>query len=231
MPKRKLQRFRDIETFNNVFQPAFNEIFKNDFYLKGKWNTEYFGNTNPITLELGCGRGEYTTGMAQLFPANNYIGIDIKGARIWKGAHTALKEKLYNVAFIRTHIECAVSLFAKEEIDNIWITFPDPQIKKKKKRLTSARFLNFYRLFIKNNARIRLKTDNLLLFEYTLNIVNYNGFKIIHNTKNLYNSEITDKTFNIKTYYEQQFLSKNMKINYLCFELNNEKTVEEPPEQ
>jgi tRNA (guanine-N7-)-methyltransferase len=181
-------------------------------------------------LELGCGKGEYTTGLAKRFPEKNFIGVDIKGSRMWRGARTALKENLTNVRFLRTHIELVNSFFGPDEVDEIWITFPDPQLKKKRKRLTSPRFLMNYSRFLRNNGLIHLKTDNTVLFRYTLELAKTNGFIIRVQTSDLYHSGLTDDILDIKTFYEQQFLARGMNINYLCFELPNEKTIIEPPE-
>src|SRR4030042_687760 len=163
-----------MNTFPNVIQPAFEEAFRTDYPLKGKWNREFFKNQHPLVLELGCGKGDYTLGLASLFPEINFIGVDIKGARIWKGAKTALLESIPNVGFLRIRIEFIDSFFAPGEVDEIWLTFPDPQLEKKRKRLTAPKFLNEYRMFLKNNGVIHLKTDNKVLYNYTLDTVRYN---------------------------------------------------------
>jgi tRNA (guanine-N7-)-methyltransferase len=229
--KKKLQRFAEMETFSNVIQPEFDEIFRKDFRLKGLWNHQRFCNENALVLELGCGKGEYTVGLAKQFPEKNFIGVDIKGSRMWRGARTALQENLGNAIFLRTHIELINSFFGTEEVDEIWITFPDPQLKKKRKRLTSSGFLNSYTRFLKNNGMIHLKTDNTVLYEYTRDLAIINGFKIRFQTDNLYNSGFNNDILNIKTFYERQFLDQGMKINYLCFELPHDKTIEEPVEE
>jgi tRNA (guanine-N7-)-methyltransferase len=230
MGKKKLQRFAEMETFTNVIQPSFKEIFHKDFITRGKWKEQQFGNTNPIVLELGCGKGEYTTGLARRVPEKNFIGVDIKGSRMWRGARTALKENLTNVRFLRTHIELVNSFFGPDEVDEIWITFPDPQLKKKRKRLTSPRFLMNYSRFLRNKGLIHLKTDNDILYGYTLELAKINGFPIRVQTSDLYHSGLSDEILEIKTFYEQQFLARGMSINYLCFELPNEKTIIEPPD-
>lgn len=230
MSKRKLQRFAEMETFSNVFQPEFKSIFNTNFYLKGNWHKMCFENDNPIILELGCGKGEYTVGLASLFGEMNFIGIDIKGARIWKGARQALDQQLHNVRFIRTHIEQVSSFFGHNEVSEIWLTFPDPQPKKKRKRLTSSRFLNAFSQFMKNNGIIHLKTDNHLLYHYTLELVKENQLKIRYETNDLYRSDFQNEILQIKTFYEQQFLDQGLNINYLSFELPHDKTIIEPPE-
>jgi len=231
MVKKKLQRFADMATFSNVVQPAFDEVFGKDFHLKGNWNGRFFKNGYPIVLELGCGKGEYTTGLARRFPQKNFIGIDIKGARMWKGARTALAGNLNNVAFLRTHIEMIGSFFGTDEIDEIWITFPDPQLKKERKRLTSSRFLNTYSNFLKKGGLIHLKTDNAVLYQYTLDLARFNQLPVKVNTRDLYHSGIDSDILGIQTFYERQFLDKGMKITYLCFELTDGKKIEEQPDE
>jgi tRNA (guanine-N7-)-methyltransferase len=231
MTKKKLQRFADMETFSNVIQPSISEILGKDFYLKGIWNRNYFFNNYPVVLELGCGKGEYTVELARQFPLRNFVGVDIKGSRMWKGAKTALDDKISNVAFLRTRIELITSLFGNEEVYEIWITFPDPQVKKRRKRLTSAGFLNSYSRLLKNNGLVHLKTDSQLLYEYTLNLIRYNRLNIKFNTSNLYNSGLNDEILSIRTFYERQFLEQGLNIHYLCFELPHEKAIEEPAER
>ncbi len=230
MGKKKLKRFKEVETFSNVFQPKYDEILNKDFKLKGKWNSLYFKNNNPIILELGCGKGEYTLSLAQMFPDKNFIGIDIKGARMWRGAKTANENNINNLVFIRTRVEFINSFFSKNEIDEIWITFPDPQLKKyrTKKRLTSSRFLNSYKNIIKNNGIVHLKTDNKLLYEYTLAIINKNELNILENTNDLYKSNIFDEILSIKTFYELQYLEKGQNIHYIKFQLNSSSPIVEP---
>jgi tRNA (guanine-N7-)-methyltransferase len=231
MVKKKLQRFADMETFSNVVQPAFDGVFGKDYHLKGNWNRLFFKNENPIVLELGCGKGEYTTGLARRFPNKNFIGIDIKGSRMWKGARTALAEHLGNVAFLRTHIEMISSFFGVDEIDEIWITFPDPQLKKKRKRLTSPRFLNTYEGFLKKHGLVHLKTDSTVLYQYTIDLAKLNQLPVKINTRDLYHSGIDSDILGIQTFYERQFLDQGMKITYLCFELSDGKKIEEPVEE
>jgi tRNA (guanine-N7-)-methyltransferase len=231
MVKKKLQRFTDMEAFSNVVQPAFNEVFGKDYPLKGNWNRLFFKNENPIVLELGCGKGEYTIGLARRFPKMNFIGIDIKGSRMWKGARTALSEHLDNVAFLRTHIEMIHSFFGENEIEAIWVTFPDPQLKKKRKRLTSSRFLNTYGGFLKKGGLVHLKTDSTVLYQYTIDLAKFNRLPVKINTRDLYHSGIDSDILGIQTFYERQFLDQGMKITYLCFELSDGKKIEEPAEE
>jgi len=229
MSKRKLQRFAEMKTFPNVIQPAFEEVFNKNFYLKGAWNKKFFKNPNPIILELGCGKGEYTIELARRFPSRNFIGVDIKGSRLWKGARIALQENLVNTAFLRTHIEFIDSFFNRNEVDEIWLTFPDPQIRKKRKRLTSPRFLNKYSRFLKDSGVLHLKTDSYLLYDYTLDLVIKNELVLKFSTDDLYNSDLDNELLAIKTYYEKQFLDQGLKICYLSFEMTYEKSIEEPP--
>jgi len=228
--KGKLKRFEEMGTFNNVFQPSFEEVFQKDYYLKSNWNLKVFKNDYPIVLELGCGKGEYTTGLARRFPEKNYVGIDIKGARIWKGAREANINKMDNVAFLRTRIEHINSFFGDNEISEIWITFPDPQIKKRrnKKRLTSSRFLNMYKKFLIGNGIIHLKTDSVEMYEYTQNIIAHNRLENLWHTKNLYKQNNNDDILSIRTFYEELYLNEDKKITYTKFRLNNTKPIEEP---
>jgi tRNA (guanine-N7-)-methyltransferase len=206
--------------FSHVFQPT-TEICRSDsFPLKGKWASEYFKNNNPIVLELGCGKGEYTVGLAEKSLNKNFIGVDIKGARIWRGAKTALENKMNNVAFVRCRIDNICSIFGKNEINEIWITFPDPQPGKAKKRLTSPKFLNYYTNFLQKEGFVNLKTDNTMLHEYTEKIITHNKLNIDKNTANLYNSDISDNILSIKTHYESIFLKQNIAIKYISFQLS-----------
>ncbi len=231
MSKGKLAKFAEVETFYNVLQPKFDEVFKKDFHLKGIWKSSFFNNNNPITLELGCGKGEYTVGLAKRFPDRNFIGVDIKGSRIWKGAKEALENNLKNVCFIRTRIELISSFFAKDEVEEIWFTFPDPQLKKPLKRLTSSRFLNNYSNFLIENAWINLKTDNTVLFEYTRLLTEYNNLEIDIAIDNVYESGETDDILSIKTFYEKEWLSQGLQSHYIRFKHNRDKKIEEVPEQ
>jgi tRNA (guanine-N7-)-methyltransferase len=229
----KIQRFAQNETFDHVFQPSFNEVFEKEYKLKGRWAKQVFGNSNPIVLELGCGKGEYTVQLARDYKEYNYIGIDIKGARIWRGAKQSEEEQLKNVAFLRTRIEFLESFFAENETEEIWITFPDPQLKKRrnKKRITGPRFLNMYKKIVKDRGIIHVKTDNVVLYEYTRALAIYNNFEIIADTDDLYNSPVYNDVLLIKTFYEQQFLEQGMSIKYLAFRLNSDITVKELPNE
>jgi len=224
----KLLRFNENERFTNVIQPKFDEVFNTNYPMKGKWHSEYFGNQNPIVLELGCGKGEYSIGLAQNFSYRNFIGIDIKGARLWKGAKYALTNNMRNVLFIRTRIDVINSLFAPDEISEIWITFPDPQLKKPLKRLTSSRFLNRYRKLLITNGIVHLKTDSSELYEYTLQLAVDNNLVIRANTSDLYNSELADNILSIRTFYESQFISAGKSIKYLSFQLPAHNEIIEP---
>lgn len=231
MGKKKLQRFAEMETFQNVIQPPFEEVFKKDHKLKGKWKKEFFKNENPIVLELGCGKGEYTIGLARQYPNRNFIGIDIKGARMWRGAKTAVTENIHNVGFLRTRVDLINSFFASEEVAEIWVTFPDPQPKKYYKRLTSSRFLGYYQKVIAENGVVNLKTDNANLYQYTRDLVKLNELGILTDTDNLYHSGIVDEILSIKTFYEQQFLEQGKPIHYIRFKLDKLKQLEEPEEK
>jgi tRNA (guanine-N7-)-methyltransferase len=216
-----------MKTFEHVVQVPFNKIKHNDFHLKGKWAEDFFQNENPVVLELGCGKGEYTVALAGRFQEINFIGVDIKGARLWKGAKIAQKEALKNVAFLRTNIEIISQFFGPGEVDEIWLTFPDPQMKKTRRRLTSTAFLNKYRSFLKKGGTIHLKTDSNFQFAYTRALAHQNNFEILVETDNLYQSEALNETLQIKTFYEKQWLSRGINIKYLAFQLNNAE-LEEP---
>jgi tRNA (guanine-N7-)-methyltransferase len=228
--KNKLARWTEFGSYDNVIQPEIGEVSGKDHPVKGKWNQLLFKNNNPIVLELGCGKGEYTVGLANAFNNNNFIGIDIKGARMWRGAKTANEQKLGNVAFLRTRIEFINSFFCENEVDEIWITFPDPHPggRNSNKRLTSPWFLNLYRQFLKNNGLVHLKTDNTELYEFTRKVAAQNNLETITSTNDLY-SEESNNILSIKTHYEKMFLAKGMKINYLSFRLEKNKTIENGP--
>lgn len=218
--KNKLKRFNENETFNNVIQPTREEVV-NQFNYKGKWN-EFFGNNNPIVVELGCGKGEYTIGLAALNPDKNYIGIDIKGARFWRGAKTAVQNNFDNVAFVRTQIELVEHIFEENEVSEIWITFPDPQIKYKrtKHRMTNAIFLDKYKKILKPNGIIHLKTDSEFMHGYTLGLLHGLGIPVNYANHDIYKNEgAPAEVTSIKTFYELQYLTKNKPITYLQFTL------------
>ena len=213
MGKDKLKRFAEIGTFSNVLQLDAGKPFK------GAWGTGFFKNANPVVLELACGKGEYTVNLATLFPDKNFIGIDYKGNRIWRGAKTALETGVNNAGFLRIQIEMILDYFAPGEVDEIWITFPDPQpqISREKKRLTSTRFLDMYKLLLKPGGVIHLKTDNDDLHAYTAEKIAAEGLKLHINTGDLYHSEFANEALSIKTYYEKKYLKENKNINYLKF--------------
>jgi tRNA (guanine-N7-)-methyltransferase len=219
--KNKLKRFRENETFKNVIQPTREEI-TSGYSKLGKWNQE-FGNEHPICLELGCGKGEYTVALARKNPHVNYIGIDIKGARFWRGAKTAIEENLPNVRFMRTQIELVDLIFAKDEVGEIWITFPDPQIKytRTKHRMTNPGFLAKYKKVIKSDSFINLKTDSEFMFGYTLGLLEGLGLEIDYAHHNIYkNSESPKDVIETQTFYERQYLEKGKSITYLRFKLD-----------
>lgn len=225
MPKRKLQRFAEIGTFKNVFQHIQLEEKIPEFKLKGQWNEVHFKNNNPIVLELGCGKGEYSLGLAEKYPDKNFIGLDLKGNRIWRGAKTALEKNMNNVGFVRTRIDIIESIFSKNEVSEIWLTFPDPQPQKTRarKRLTSPRFLERYRNVLKPGGIIHLKTDNVPFYEYTLEVIRENSGMLIDHTNNLYGSPgHTNRTevCSIQTFYEKKYTDKGMKICYVKFKVN-----------
>lgn len=219
-----------MKTFSNVIEPPVVEHLIKEHHLRGKWKELFFGNNHPLVLELACGKGEYTVGLANRYPEKNFIGIDIKGARMWRGAKTATKEKILNAGFLRTRIEFAGAFFAPGEVDEIWITFPDPQPKKALKRLTSSRFLSYYQQFLKPGHPVHLKTDNKDLFQYSYELVKYNELRVEAFTRDLNKEQGFDDARSIQTYYEEKFLAEGLKIQYMCFLLPHEKELQEPPE-
>ena len=232
MGKNKFKKFAEMQTFPNVFQCKAGEIadMQKPYEMAGIWKTDFFKNEHPIVLELGCGRGEYTVGLARMFADKNFIGVDIKGARIWAGAKEAYLDNITNVAFLRTNIEFIPRFFFPDEIDEIWITFPDPQMKKATKRLTSSFFMKRYQQIMKAGGLIHLKTDSPFLYQYTVEMVRVNGFETMFSTDDLYASaELRDNPIlNLKTHYEKQWLDRGMKIKYICFRLDHKENLIEP---
>lgn len=231
MSKNKLAKFAEMETLPHVFQYPFAVLqSKGSFPLKGRWHSDFFHNDNPIVIELGCGRGEYTVGLGNRFPQKNFIGIDIKGARMWTGAKESHQAGLKNIAFLRTEIELLDHFFSEGEISEIWITFPDPQMKKVSKRLTGSRFLSLYRKVLKLDGRIHLKTDSPFLYTYTKALVELNQLPVHEITDNLYGDNVVNEILGIKTYYEQQWLDRGLTIKYISFELNKTNSDLQEPE-
>ena len=221
--KNKLKRFIENESFDNVIQPLRDDLIKFNFDFRGKWKKKVFKNSNPIVLELGCGKGEYTVNLAKLNPNKNYIGIDIKGARFWRGAKTAIEEKLENVYFLRTQIELLDFIFEKNEIDEIWLTFPDPQIKfqRRKHRLTNTKFLSIYKNILNDSGIIHLKTDSEFLHGYTLGKLEEMSINPIVSNHDIYkNSNAPVEATQIQTHYEKIYLNEGKKITYLNFKFN-----------
>ena len=251
MAKGKLEKFAEMETFSNVFQYPFAVISQTDFPLCGRWHEDYFHNENPIVLELGCGKGEYTVELARMYPDRNFIGVDIKGARMWTGAKAALAEGLGNVAFLRTNIEMIDRFFAAGEVSEIWLTFSDPQMKNPRKRLTSTYFLNRYRQILADGGIINLKTDSDFLFTYTQLTVEKNRLPLLFSTTDLYHindndnenendnvnvnvndnanglDDATQQILGIKTHYEKMWIERGLNIKYLKFRLPQEGNLEE----
>jgi len=221
MAKRKKKKFAELETFTNVIQIPYTYLWQKDYELKGKWSREIFGNDNPLVLELGCGKAEYTLALSKMFPQKNFIGIDIKGERLWRGAKTALEEGLNNTFFIRSRIDFIDNLFAPGEVSEIWITFPDPQPSKRrsKKRLTHPVFLEKYGKILASDNVVHLKTDSDLLYEYTLEVLQEQGFPVLINTNDVYKDFADDTILTIKTFYEQFFLKEGKKIKYIRFSI------------
>ncbi len=235
MSKNKLSKFADMATYPHVFQETNFDDLEQPHEMKGHWNDSFFHNDHPITLELGCGKGEYTVGLARMFPERNFIGIDIKGSRMWTGATESLNEGLKNVAFLRTRIEFITRFFDRNEVDEIWLTFCDPQMKKPTKRLTSTYFLNRYRQFLRDQGIVHLKTDSNFLFTYTQYMMEENHLAPVILTRDLYKEapslQLNDdqlKLLQIKTYYEEQWILRGIPIKYLSFALPHEGTLTEP---
>ena len=220
--KNKLKRFKENETFANVFQPSRQDLIEGVFDLKGKWNSKIFNNDNPIVLELGCGKGEYTVGLAQRYPEKNFIGVDIKGARFWRGAKTAIEENINNAKFLRAQIELIDDAFAENEVDEIWITFPDPQIKYKrtKHRMTNLQFLERYKKILKEDGIMHLKTDSEFMHGFTLGLLHGAGHEVLYANHNVYKLEGSpEEVTQIQTFYENQYLEQDKAITYIRFKI------------
>lgn len=224
MGKDKLRRFRENLTFACFLQPDFDQVFRTDHPMKGNWARDFFHNDNPIVLELGCGKGEYTVALAERDPNRNYIGIDIKGARMWRGAKTATERGMTNVGFLRTRIEFINSLFAEGEVSEIWITFPDPQLKTRRarKRLTSPIFLEYYAKMLRHDGFINLKTDSKHLYAYTNSVIEHFGLECEVSNPDIYGSGYADETLSVKTAYESRFLEMGLPITYTRFSLGEQ---------
>lgn len=220
--KNKLKRFNENENFHNVIQPTREEVVNQKLALKGNWNKTFFKNENPIVLELGCGKGEYTVGLAERYPTKNFIGIDIKGARFWRGAKTAVENSMNNVAFLRTQIELIEHCFAENEVSEIWITFPDPQIKYKrtKHRMTNTQFLQRYKKILAPTGLMHLKTDSEFMHGYTLGLLHGEGHEVLYANHNIYKNEGAPAVVTaIQTFYEKQYLEINKPITYIQFKI------------
>lgn len=229
MGKGKLAKFADMEAFENVFQYPFSVIDNVPFEMKGHWRDMYFNNSNPIVLELGCGRGEYAVGLARKYPDINFIGVDIKGARMWTGAKQALDEGLKNVAFLRTNIEIIDRFFDKDEVQQIWLTFSDPQMKHVRKRLTSTTFMTRYRRFMEDGGLVHVKTDSNFLYTYTRCMAEHNQLSIHVATADLYHTPgMDERLLSIQTYYESMWMKRGIDIKYICLGLPREGELSEP---
>jgi tRNA (guanine-N7-)-methyltransferase len=226
--KNKLKKFAEMATFEHVVQTTFDELKNNGFEYKGRWSSGFFGNAHPIVLELGCGKGEYTVKLASHFPDFNFIGVDIKGSRMWNGATKAKELGLKNVAFLRTNIENIQHFFAPGEVAEIWLTFPDPQMKKTRKRLTAVNFINNYRQIMVPNGIVHLKSDSNFMYRYTEAMVKENTLEVIRKTEDLYHSDLLDEVLSIQTFYEKQWLDRGLSIKYLAFRLSHQEPLREP---
>ncbi|MCX6304811.1 MAG: tRNA (guanosine(46)-N7)-methyltransferase TrmB [Bacteroidetes bacterium] len=220
MAKKKLIHFQENRSFPHLIQPSYNDLFSG-FSLKSGWSKDFFNNDHPIILELGCGKGEYTVGLADKYPLSNFIGIDWKGARLWRGSKTVSEQALKNVGFVRAMVDHVEQIFAPSEIAEIWITFPDPQVKKERLRLTSPVFLAKYKNILTQGGIIHLKTDDHFLYTYTLDVIKSQNHHLISCTEDLYQSGTTDDVVSIQTYYEKRWLELGKKICYLRFQLGS----------
>lgn len=228
MGKNKLEKFADMASYPHVFEYPYSAVDNVPFEMKGNWHKEFFKNDNPIVLELGCGRGEYTVGLGRMFPDINFIGVDIKGARMWTGATESLESGMQNVAFLRTNIEIIDRFFAPDEVAEVWLTFSDPQMKKATKRLTSTYFMERYRKFLIDGGIIHVKTDSNFMFTYTKYMIEKNQLPVDVMTEDLYHSGMTDEILGIRTYYEQQWLDRGLNIKYIKFHLPQSGELQEP---
>ncbi len=220
--KNKLKRFKENETFPNVFQPEREEVVTDSFALRGNWKADFFKNDNPIIVELGCGKGEYSVALAEKYPNKNFVGIDIKGARFWRGAKSAVENNMTNVAFVRTQIELIDHIFGENEVEEIWITFPDPQIKYKrtKHRMTNTEFLKLYKRILKEDGVVNLKTDSEFMHGYTLGLLHGEGHEVLYANHNVYTNEGSpSEVTSIQTFYEKQYLEINKAITYIRFKI------------
>jgi len=217
--KKKLIHFQENLTFTHLFQPSYGDLISG-FSFRGRWHDGFFGNNHPIVVELGCGKGEYTVGLAMKYPQKNFIGIDWKGARLWRGSKTVLEQELKNVGFMRAMVDHVEQIFYSAEISEIWITFPDPQVKKERLRLTSPVFLSKYQNILTPDGIIHLKTDDPFFFSYTMDVIREHGHKLLWATTDLYQSGTRDDVVSIQTYYENRWLEMGKKICYLKFQLN-----------
>ncbi|MEI6681241.1 MAG: tRNA (guanosine(46)-N7)-methyltransferase TrmB [Bacteroidota bacterium] len=220
MGKKKLVHFQENLLFPHLFQPDYNDLIP-EFSLRGRWHEKFFGNNHPLTVELGCGKGEYTVGLAARYPERNFIGIDWKGARLWRGCKTVSEQQLKNVAFVRTQVGLVDSIFAPGEVTEIWITFPDPQLGKERLRLTAPLFLEKYRNILAPGGIIHLKTDDAFFYNYTLGVARLNQHRILSSTDDLYHSGNNDDVGSIQTYYETRWLGMGKKICYVKFQPGN----------
>ena len=226
MGKNKLSKFADLESFHNVLQVPYQSLKQAHHPLRGNWNLNFFEKPQPIVLELGCGKGEYTTGLAEIDQGKNYIGIDIKGSRMWSGATYAIQNGLSNVGFLRSQIELIDNFFGPSEVSEIWLTFPDPQMQRWRKRLTSTRFIELYQKFLVTGGIVHLKTDSNFMFQYTLEMAKINGFEIVIQNDNIYEEELTHPALGIKTYYEEQWIARGISIKYVSFIPHQNKLIE-----
>ena len=228
MGKGKLAKFADMRDYPHVFEYPYSVVDDVPFEMKGNWKRDFFKNDNPIVLELGCGRGEYTVGLGRMYPDKNFIGVDIKGARMWTGATDALNEGMKNVAFLRTNIEIINRFFAEGEVSEIWLTFSDPQMKKATKRLTSTYFMNRYRKFLTPDGLIHLKTDSNFMFTYTRYIAEVNALPVVECIEDVHGRDEVSDVLQIRTYYESQWISRGITIKYIAFNLPAKEQYEEP---